>query len=267
MDIFGRATGQLLNLDKTTAMWLLAPPEAEPDSSKEEVLALAEQFPTNAHGLQLLRSSKVLGIQVGDVQNSDLIWDQRIDKLKSALGNVVRLPLSVFGRAFCTSSYAVSTVLYHAEFSDLPSTAHIARLNQLFAKVVEAGLHPMSNARVFRGVRADLLPGRPCEGGFGALHWLEHIRSRHIRWAIKLATEADDKAWIFVCRHLLKREARSRSPQLPSLGLDAFDILLSKATVEHTWITRGAQPLRRLFRAVAAFPSLIVTPRQPGPWC
>jgi len=253
MRIFGNASGQRLNEAKTKAMWLLNPYPARP------------LLPRTAHGFRLVTTAKVLGIHVGeDAPPAEQQWNERISKLEKVLGKVVGMPLSIFGRAFCSSAYAVSTVLYHAEFSEQPTPQQIHRLTQLIAKVVEAGLHPLSTRRVFRGVRAEFLAGRPRDGGFGSLAWLQHIRSRHVKWATKLCVDSTEKPWVSVARELLRLAAPNQQPPLPNLGHEPLDILTCVCTGPNSWDKMGPEPLRRLFRALATFPRVSVSPPEPG---
>jgi len=142
MATFGDASGQRLNIAKTKALWL-PPPAAVSGTSRGR--AVAVQLPTSAHGIRLVTSATVLGIEVGLARPAQQQWDDRISKLQRILGKVVGLPLSIFGRAFCASSYATSTVLYHAEFNEQPSPSQVQRLEQMSSKVIEAGLHPLSH--------------------------------------------------------------------------------------------------------------------------
>jgi hypothetical protein len=73
-------------------------------------------------------------------------------------------------------------------------------------KLVDRGLAPASHVRRFTGVAARLLAGKPAEGGFGTLPWLEHIRARHAWWGALFATAPPDTElpWVRIGRALLR---------------------------------------------------------------
>ena len=99
-----------------------------------------------------------------------------------------RLGLSAIGSGFGSAAYRVSQLLYHAEFHDPPSASLITRLNKITARLVDRGLPPYGGgrARRFPGLSHKVLFGRPADGGFGALSWLQHTSAWHARWAARL---------------------------------------------------------------------------------
>jgi hypothetical protein len=115
--------------------------------------------------------------------------------VSSAYDKVSRLHLSAFGRGFAAAGYGVSRMYYRAEYSELPPAPVLARLAQLTARLVDRN-RPAARAvpGPLPGVRQDLLPGRPEDGGFGAPPWLEHLKARHAVWAARgLASAGSDR--------------------------------------------------------------------------
>jgi hypothetical protein len=88
------------------------------------------------------------------------------------VGRVGRMPLSAIGRGLAASTYALSTFLYHAEFTGLPPS--LSDFTHRAASVIGPG------------VPAPLLTGRPCEGGFGLLPPRAHTLARHGNMAARL---------------------------------------------------------------------------------
>jgi hypothetical protein len=92
----------------------------------------------------------------------------------------------------------------------LNETMTLSALTASVAKLVDRGLVPASHVRQFTGVAARLLAGRPAEGGFGTLPWLEHIRARHAWWGTLFATASHDTElpWIRIGRALLRSKQK-----------------------------------------------------------
>ena len=62
---------------------------------------------------------KVVGEQLAEVD-----WETVLDKVGNKCNKLSRMSLFAFGRAFGVSGYALSPLLFYAEFSSLPQ--HIA---------------------------------------------------------------------------------------------------------------------------------------------
>jgi hypothetical protein len=99
-------------------------------------------------------------------------WGGRLTTATRLLGKVRRLPLSAMGRGLAASAYALSTVLYHSEFTDLPDG---------FADFARQGCRA-----VCAGVRPALLCNAPADGGFGLLPLTAHVQGRHACLAARL---------------------------------------------------------------------------------
>jgi len=107
-------------------------------------------------------------------------WEQVLEKVRHKCSKLTRLSLSAFGRAFGVSGYALSSLLFYAEFSGLP-TAVQQQVHRLVTATVEGD--NMGNGRGSGGVPSALHMGSPKEGGLGLLPWPQHITARHARWA------------------------------------------------------------------------------------
>lgn len=183
MQVMAAASGQKLNLHKSKLLLLGA-------AARQQHSALLQQHASGALALSPVLQANVLGICVGS--DAPVDWEQQVANVEAALTRLSHIPrLSIFGRGMGSAAYGVSTFLYAAEFSDLPTDIHRQQLTASVAKLVDRGLAPASHVRRFTGVAARLLAGRPAEGGFGTLPWLEHIRARHAWWGA-----------LFVQRHL-----------------------------------------------------------------
>ena len=50
---------------------------------------------------------------------AEVDWEAMLDKVGNKCNKLSRMPLSAFGRAFVVSGYALSPLLFYAEFSSL----------------------------------------------------------------------------------------------------------------------------------------------------
>ena len=248
---FGAASGQHLNPGKTLLLPLGAVP---PD------------LPADAHGLRVVNTATALGVAFGSAADPAADWPQLVEGVERCFTRISNLPhaFSAFGRGFAASAYGVSKFLYHAEFTGQPPPQHLAHLTSITARLIDRRLPPAGGPPRFAGLAAWLLPGRPAEGGFGALPWPEHITSRHAWWAIRLITEPVSTPWVAVARALLRTCAAE-------VGSHPLGLLLWPADAPIPG--RAAllpEPLRRLHTAVRCLPrvtDIAPQPLQPGPWC
>jgi hypothetical protein len=162
MQVFGRASGQELNLGKSQLLPVgLTPPAAA----------------TVVCGLPVVTTATALGVEFSNGSaGAGAGWEARLAGVEACYGRLARLPLSVFGRAFGASGYGVSRLLYHAEFGAWPDGV-VGRLERASVKLVDRGLAPASRKRALPGVPSSLLTGAPREGGFGLLPWRQHVRA------------------------------------------------------------------------------------------
>ena len=196
MAVFGRASGQQLNLGKSQ---LLPVGQVAPPGAGQLVC-----------GLPVVSSATALGMQFSnDAAAAGTDWGARLAGVEACYSRLARLPLSVFGRAFGASGYGVSKLLYHAEFSAWPEGV-VGRLERASVKLVDRGLAPASRKRALPGVPSALLAGPPREGGFGLLPWRQHVCARHARWGAwllkHLCSPGDDPPppWVVAAEAILR---------------------------------------------------------------
>jgi hypothetical protein len=216
--------------------------------------------------LREVHSAAVLGVVVGadeDRQDSAM-WQARLAAVQVAFGKLSRLrSLSAFGRGMGSAAYGVSLLLYAAEFSGEPPAEVCASLQHATSVLVDRA----GDARRFAGVRADLLVGRPADGGFGAMPWAQHVRARHAQWAARLvvAPHADVPPWVCIARVIMRRLC----PWWGPLAMFACDPDLHRPDAG---AVPPPPPLRRLIRGLQALPEVRdivagVSPLRPGAWC
>ena len=160
------------------------------------------------------------------------------------------------------TAYPSSYTTLSSRASPRPNT--LAHLTSITARLIDRRLPPAGGPPRFAGLAAWLLPGRPAEGGFGALPWPEHITSRHAWWAIRLITEPVSTPGVAVARALLHNCAAE-------VGSYPLGLLLWPADAPIPGRTALLpEPLRRLHTAVRCLPrvtDIAPQPLQPGPWC
>jgi hypothetical protein len=211
MAVFGRASGQFVNLSKTLLLpvgplarrllwlWVDAGSAEQPPASLAAVLApvaapglrpLARgAVPPGCSvcGLRVVGQAKVLGVLLSASGGASVDWEARGGTVKGAQGRIAALRLSAFGRGLSSAAYGVPTLLFHAEHAGLPPRSVITGLTAATAKLVDRGQAPSDSRRRFCGVRHELLVGSPGRGGFGALPWEEHMLARHVAWFARWA--------------------------------------------------------------------------------
>jgi hypothetical protein len=69
-------------------------------------------------GMQVVQRAKSLGVFFGERGNSSVDWEGRLETVRRRMQNISRISkLSAFGRAFAANAYALSTILYAAQFA------------------------------------------------------------------------------------------------------------------------------------------------------
>jgi hypothetical protein len=216
MHSFGRASGQALNIGKTELLRVGAVNGGRAGPGRKRALALpapgASQAPRRVavpcqvlvpvgpardppppgqpHLLsRVVCKAKALGVSFdASGEAAEWGWAARVDSLVAKLRQVVALRLSVFGRAQAVNAYAVSRVLYAAEFQGLPRAA-LDRIEHALIEVVDRGRMAKPGRRRYTGVPYALLHGSPRVGGFGLLPVAEHVHARHAVWAVRCMVE------------------------------------------------------------------------------
>jgi exonuclease III len=243
MDRFGQASGQRLNRSKSKVLLLGRAARAQAS------LLQAQQPPG---GPQVVCSATVLGVPIGVEPAGGQPGSAAVaDRLPGVLAALTRLSrvqqLSAFGRGLGSAAYGVSLLLYAAEFDDVPSESQCAQLQAAVAALVDRGDAPGQGGRVFAGVKAGLLPGKPAHGGFGALPWREHLLARHAWWGAQFAAAPVDTQvpWIRLGRAMLRGLC-------PTVGPMALFDGGEGARMPRNLFNRVPRCLRRLMGGLAA---------------
>lgn len=291
MATFAAATGQHINRDKTEL--LLQRPHLYP--------------PPQVAGMNTVQQAAALGLVYGSSGPLPLDWGDVLARVKKRLKKICCMPMSAMGRGVAVSSYALSRALYRMEFSDLPSDHQLNSITALQQRVVDVQLppdKPRGPGQYETGISAELMVGQPPEGGFGVLPLQEHVRARHLMWAVRLvagcgsptaplfdpnssrlppaiskplhmvAMETLSLADPFlshplqllsVCGSDTMRDYLQRSP----LQLQGASALNAPLRLAQAIVSKGGPALTRIFSALSYMPRLHVNvdAMQPGPWC
>lgn len=187
-------------------------------------------------------------------------WSKRVERANAAASRISRLHLSALGRGQAVSGYALSSLLYHAEFDPPPAATLLAAWDQA-ANVVDGAALPGGARR--RGVPRQYLAGKPRHGGFGLTPLLSHVRARHLVWACRLLSHLCSPpilqpapSWLALASHSLRlalpglhpAHALLRATIGTSVDIDAG--LLSDCGQQAYLLPAG--PLRRLAAALQA---------------
>jgi exonuclease III len=206
LQVFGRASGQLPNDEKCQVLLIGAP-------------ALPAQ---QAQGLpyRVVQQAKTLGVIFS---NADLpprqladFWRERLQLVYQRYDKLSRLPLSIFGRAYCAAGYGLSRLLFHMEFMGLPPDELLADLERHTAALVDRAVSPLRWEPCLTGIPNSALPGPPAAGGSGLLPLRQHVAARHAWWALRLVTAPlrpeSPAPWTCVARALITAVAPAASP-------------------------------------------------------
>ena len=254
---FGRASGQYLNLAKTTAI---------------PIGNLAALPPPADLPIRIATKPVMLGVPLSadlssGVQSAKVDWTPRTQRVLQRLQKISTLPISAFGRGLAASSYAMSSLLYVAEFSGMPTLPAprgrlvdaLAPLQAHVAKLVDTGrgpFHPNATERVFRGVSLENQFGSPRIGGFGVLPLRHHILARHVVWALRLAVALlmdSVPLWARILKAEINRMHRGvLQIRTMSSTCGVVNIFLYRPTVVE--MANASPPVRRMFQALAAMP-------------
>jgi Reverse transcriptase (RNA-dependent DNA polymerase) len=126
MSVFGEASNQHMNMDKTKLLPVGTPPHDPP--------------PATIAGIPVAECATTLGITfhagLGPA-TPKRDWQQLLDKVTSKFSTLGRLPLSAFGRAMGATTYALSKIMFYLEHTGLPSPAQMSSLQRALAKLVD----------------------------------------------------------------------------------------------------------------------------------
>jgi hypothetical protein len=111
-------------------------------------------------GIQVVSRAKSLGIIFGSRGVVGVDWGDRMGIVRQRMQKISRPPnLSAFGRAFAVNGYALSTLLYHAQFTGVLPSEHSANLVRWSAALVDRGLGPEDSLRRPPGIPTDCMCG------------------------------------------------------------------------------------------------------------
>ena len=257
MATFGAASGQHLLPAKTQLLFIGKP--------------LPHPLPTTIAGMPVVHKAKALGLWYEEFTGAVSVdWTEMLDKATQRLNKISRCKLSVFGRAFACNAYALSTFLYHAEFTGVDAS-FLANLTTRMAAVIDRSQphRPAGPAgRKFTGVAAANLVGHPKNGGFGLMSVVEHVQARAAKWPLRLASASLDSTtpWIRVARALLRSSIAKLQVKYDER------LLLLAPNIDTTTGILDSIPLvvRKLLTAMLALPPATVLDEadwQLGPWC
>jgi hypothetical protein len=254
MDVYGDATGQRMQ-----------PPKSKLLPMGGRGTSAADNSPVA--GIQVVSQAKSLGIIFGGRDVVGVDWGHRMGVVRQRMQKISRLPnLSAFGRAFAINGYALSTLLYHAQFTGALPAEHAADLVKWSAALVDRGLGPDDSLRRPPGIPTECMDAHPRDGGFGLLPVRAHLFSRLAVDAVQLMCGNAGKPWVAAGRALLRHHV----PQVA--GGDQWALALCDK--QRLFPALGGQvlpqPLRALATGLRALPPLEfvgAASEEPGPWC
>lgn len=211
LNVYAAATGQRINVGKSTVLPLGITPTALPVSIQgipvaTHTTALGVLHTNVATPMPNMPTMPLQRLQTHyDLRDRPQVtppppaqlqpchvqdWQPIITTVDAACTRISRLPLSTMGRGHIASTYAVSKALFLTEFSDIPDDQlnNLARTVNFF---VDTGVSLSQTSsrntdRPTRGLHHQLLSGSPADGGFGLLPLRQHILARHAVWASRL---------------------------------------------------------------------------------
>ena len=166
------------------------------------------------------------------------------------------------------NAYALSTLLYGAQYACAIPAEHATCLVKWSAAVVDAGLGPDDDMRRPPGIPTSCMAAHPRQGGFGLLPLREHMFSRWACEAAQLLVGGDATPWLAIGRalqaHLLRPLGGDGVWSLALCGhAQLFD--------SHSAVLPLPHPLRALAVGLRALPPLQYVGDEDslpvGSWC
>ena len=215
MGTFRLATNQELNAKKTYVMriglWDANSPQ-----------------PPGNLPFDIVSSAVTLGVRLSNERPSQAelqsFWHPHVETAEHCLKKICKLGLSVFGRAFATTGYALSSLLYRAEFMGFPMqyrrgsagkqlTDEFKHLKARIASVVDKNRFKTNGLTGFSAERAV---GKPQDGGTGLMPLEEHVNARLAWWGVQLLTapqrDGPYPPWILVARAIINEARPGATP-------------------------------------------------------
>lgn len=236
MNEFAAASGQHLNISKT------------------QLLPIGQHVISTAinNDFTVATTAKSLGLMFSSNGRSDVDWDARLTKVKHRLQKISDIPrLSAFGRAFATNAYALSTILYAAQFASLPHTVS-QQLNKWTSALVDAKLSPEDSLRRAPGIPTTCLCAHPRDGGMGLLPLQPHLLAR---WACEgrdLLMGSKTIPWVGLACALWHHWTQLQHPRVQAAGGDIWGLLLCD---QHTLLALP-EPLKSFAHGLRALPPM-----------
>jgi hypothetical protein len=256
MQVFGDASGQYLHIGKCS---LLPVGDVAPAMLTAPLQA----------GLRVTPTARSLGVSFASAGLHGIDWQQRMQHVRRRLQRIANIPcLSAFGRAFAVNAYALSTLLYGAQYACAIPAEHATCLVKWSAAVVDAGLGPDDDLRRPPGIPTSCMAAHPRQGGFGLLPLREHMFSRWACEAAQLLVGGDATPWLAIGRalqaHLLRPLGGDGVWSLALCGhAQLFD--------SHSAVLPLPHPLRALAVGLRALPPLQYVGDEDslpvGSWC
>ena len=250
MNVFAEASGQQLNLNKTKLLLI----------GRQLPTASAEAVAHNLSGLQIVDSAKALGVMFDGQGASKVDWGKRLGKVKNRMQTISHIPgLTAFGRAFAVNAYALSTILYGAQYAcELPHSESDL-LRKWTSALVDAGLGPNDNLQRPPGVPGACMAAHPTDGGFGLLPLHHHLLSRWATEGAEFLHGNPAVPWIAVGRELWKDWAGKTGGAVGAASHSPWGLLLCGK--EHLLPEQGhlnliPQPLRAMALGLRALPAM-----------
>ena len=219
MTDFAKASGQCLNPTKTRLLHI----------GQQQAQAAAPGGAALAVGtMQIVAKAKSLGVFFDQCGKSSVDWDGRLTSVRHRMQNISRISkLSAFGRAFAANAYALSTLLYAAQFAGHVPADVAAKLTKWAAALVDAGLGPDDDLRRAPDVPVDCLSAHPKCGGFGLLPIQHHLLSR---WACEALPflQGGTAPWVAVARELWPRWAAATEPFTRAASTSPWGLMLCR---------------------------------------
>lgn len=253
MGVFAEATGQHLNIDKTYLLPIGKLPV--------DIRGSREPLPEEIAGFQVKLKAKALGVfyEAGDATTS-ADWPSLQERMKTRCTKIAGMGLSMFGRAFSVAAYVSSTLLYHAEFCDIPPTT-LDTIQRWVAKLIDRKQAPGATTRRFPGIKSEFLALHPRVGGVGSLPLIEHIAARRAAWGLKLIGGEVDHPWAAIASKTLELAMSCGCRKSSTISL-----LCAYGQEERI---SGLPPyLKRIIQPMLKLPPLIVaSDLEAGEWC
>lgn len=240
MEKFEKASGQRLNLHKTSYLNIGLPRSLPPSHSGFSLAPISSQC-------------KLLGVPLFPPSHD--FWANKVTDIQSSLDKIATWSLSSFGRCFSVNSYTFSKIFHSAEFLPLPPQVFFQQVDAAVSRLVDRG-HKQQASRL----RLEFFSIPVQEGGFGLLPLKSSILARQASWVFRFFLHPE-LPWCRLWYTLFLR-------LFP--GHHIAHLLPFSPIFSSTILPRLPAPMHRCFSALfSIFPSLTPSVRSfaPAPCC